>query len=60
MITIEITEADLKKLVADYIESKVQHDVDVDKVRFFVKSKQNYKSEWEEAAFKATYTDAKL
>lgn len=56
-INIEINENDLKKLILDYIENKVDHNVDLNRVSILVKSKQNYKSEWELAAFKATYTE---
>ena len=56
-ITIELTEEDLKKLIYKEIASRMNTDnLDIARVHIKVKSKQNYKSEWEEADFKATYT----
>lgn len=54
-INIEITEKELRKLVADDIEKRLG-DIGfrTEDVHIQVKSKQNYKSEWEEAAFRAT------
>jgi hypothetical protein len=56
-INIEINEAQLKQLVVDEIERKLG-DVTVTKedVSIMVKSKQNYKSEWEQASYKATFS----
>jgi len=51
---IELTENDLKRLVLDEI-NKLTGDVTIecDDVKIEVKSKQNYKSEWESTAFRA-------
>ena len=54
-LKIEIDEDTLKGLVRMHIEEKVNATIDTDKVRILVKSKQNYKSEWEVAAFKAEF-----
>ena len=54
-INIELTEQDLKDLIQQKIESLVNTPIEKHKISIQVKSKQNYKSEWEEAAFKATY-----
>lgn len=56
-IEIEIDQAELKQLVLDAIEKKLG-DVPLDKtkVQIVTKSTQNYKAEWETAAFKATYS----
>lgn len=55
-ITFTIDEEDLKKLIINSLESKLgEISLDKEKVRIEVKSKQNYKSEWEIAAFRATY-----
>lgn len=53
-ITIEITEADIKRLVLQEIQTQLNdpHLTEKD-IHFEVKSKQNWKSEWEEAAFRA-------
>ncbi len=54
-INIEITEKELKQLILDEFEDKTGQQLDSDRIRIMVKSKQNYKSEWESASFKATY-----
>lgn len=54
-ITIEITEQDLKNLIKDHIENTIRGDVNINDVKILVKSKQNFKSEWEVASFKAIY-----
>jgi hypothetical protein len=55
-IVIEIDEATLKRLVIQELESKLGSVVlDEKKVVIETKSKQNYRSEWESAAFRARY-----
>lgn len=56
-IKIELTEQDLKRIIKNHIASKVDHRIDERKISILVKSKQNFKSEWEEAAFKAEYSE---
>ena len=55
-LTIEITEQDLKELIIKEIQRRVG-DVPVQSkdVSVLVKSKQNYRAEWEEASFRATF-----
>ena len=55
-----IDEQELKKLVVQELERKLGDvHVDITAVRIMVKSKQNWKSEWEIAEYKAEYeTDA--
>jgi len=55
-IRIEIDERALRELVLKNLGA-VLGDVALDEknLRIEVKSKQNYKSEWEEAAFRAVY-----
>jgi hypothetical protein len=55
LIKIEYTEHDLRQLILDDLRKKLNTDeiLEVD-VSVLVKSKQNYKSEWENAAFRAT------
>ena len=49
-ISIELTEEDLKKLIYKEIASRLNTDnLDIPRVSIKVKSKQNYKSEWESA-----------
>jgi len=55
-VTIEINSDELKRLVVAKIEETLGSvALDESKVRIMVKSKQNYKSEWESADFKAVY-----
>lgn len=53
-INIELTEADVRRLVRSELE-RIMGDISLsDKdVQVEVKSKQNYKAEWEPAAFRA-------
>ncbi len=53
---IELSERDLQKLIQDHIQKKLgSYSFDKEKVVIEVKSKQNYRSEWERAAFRAVY-----
>jgi len=54
-IRIELTEEDLRRLVADEIRARTGGPFDEKRVTIEVKSKQNYRSEWESAAFRAIY-----
>lgn len=56
-IRIEMNEDDLKRLVIREIAQQTSHTVDVTHLQILVKSKQNYKSEWEIAAFRAVYDE---
>ena len=53
-IRIEVPESTLKQLVFDYLQDKLG-DVPLssDDVKIEVKSKQNYKAEWETARYRA-------
>jgi len=53
-INIVLSEEDLKKLVVKELSDKLNCNIDIGVVKIEVKSKQNYKSEWEPAAFRAT------
>lgn len=55
LINIDISEKDLKMLIKKHIESTINRVINIDDVGIYVKSKQNYKSQWEKAAFKAEY-----
>ena len=57
-IRIEIDEAALKRIIMKELRDSLG-DVRLDekKVQIEVKSKQNYKSEWDPAAFRAIYED---
>ena len=55
-IEITIDETDLRRLVAEEIRRVTgNQEVCADEISILVKSKQNYKSEWEQASFKAEY-----
>ena len=56
-LNIELTENDLKGLIKDHIESRVNYSIDIKDISILVKSKQNFKSEWEVADFKAEYSN---
>lgn len=55
-VKLELSELELRKLVLEYFRSKLG-DLMLDEKYMIieVKSKQNYKSEWEKADFRATY-----
>ena len=55
MIRVELSEKDLQELVWDHLRSMLGDDVvfSASDVKIEVKSKQNYKSEWELANFRA-------
>lgn len=57
-VKIEISEKDLKNLVKEYLQDKLNMEIEDHLIDIKVKSKQNYKSEWESASFKATYEQA--
>lgn len=53
-IQIEIDETTLRSIVLDYVQRMFRSDDITDKdIHIETKSKQNYKSEWESAAFRA-------
>lgn len=52
-INVEIDEKTLKDLVLDHFRTLMRVDLRPDQIKIEVKSKQNYRSEWEEASFRA-------
>lgn len=52
-IKIEIDEITLRKLIKQYLEENIGAEIDEKDITIEVKSKQNYKSEWELAHFRA-------
>ena len=55
-LKIEITESELRELVRKRLVDVLGAiDLDEKLIKIQVRSKQNYKSEWEEAQFRATY-----
>ena len=58
-IRIDIDEETVRKLVAMHIREVTGNDAIASKdVTIEVKSKQNFKSEWEQASFRAVYENA--
>ena len=53
-IEFEITEVELRSILRDWISQELNISLNVTDIDILVKSKQNYKSEWEKASFKAT------
>lgn len=54
-IKVEINSNDIKYIVAKKISEVIGQCVEPDNFTVLVKSKQNYKSEWEPAEFKVVY-----
>lgn len=46
-VTVKMSEDDIRKILAEYVYDKYNVSIPADKLRIEVKSKQNYKSEWE-------------
>jgi hypothetical protein len=55
-VKITVAKEDLKRLVIDYIAQKISEGIlDPKLVKIETKSTQNYRSEWEDADFRATF-----
>lgn len=55
-VRIEVSEKDLREMVLNRIRhASGVTSLDVDRVSIETKSKQNYRAEWETAAFRAVY-----
>lgn len=52
-LEIILSEDDLKKLAVEHIATLLNCAISPEDVKIEVKSKQNYKSEWEVAAYRA-------
>lgn len=52
-LTVELDEQTLRQLVIDHLSSILCVQMDASEVKIEVKSKQNYKAEWEKAEFRA-------
>lgn len=53
-VSVEIDEEKVRELVFDYLRDQLENiPLKLDDVKLEVKSKQNYRSEWEAAAFRA-------
>ena len=54
-IRVELNEKELRELIINYLEENIGTTFDEKKINIEVKSSQNYKSEWEQASFRAIY-----
>jgi len=54
-IRIELSEKDLIKIIIQELEATLSETFDEKNLKIEVKSSQNYKSEWEQAVFRAVY-----
>ena len=52
---IELSEEEIYKAIAQYIQRETNISVDPNCIRVEVKSKQNYKSEWEQASIRCIF-----
>ena len=59
-LKVELNETDVKYIVKKYLEENLNRYIEDTQIKMEVKSKQNYKSEWETAAFRVTYSSSKL
>lgn len=56
-VHIELTTGDIKQLIREHLVKLTGNEnLSEGSVAIMVKSKQNFKAEWEAAEFKATYT----
>jgi tetrahydromethanopterin S-methyltransferase subunit A len=55
-VDVKLDEDEIKQAIADYIDKKAGVIIDAEQVIVEVKSKQNYRSEWEHAAIRAEFT----
>lgn len=56
-LNFELSEKDLRELIALEIQQRTGMQLKVDQILIEVKSKQNYKSEWESASFRARFSN---
>lgn len=55
MVEIKLMETDLRKIVVEHLNERLESlALKPESVKFFVKSKQNYSSKWEETAVEAS------
>jgi len=59
-VNVEMNEKDIRDAISDWIRKEVGVSIYPQQVKIQVKSKQNYKSEWEEAAFRANFSADKV
>jgi hypothetical protein len=59
-VRIILRKEDLQSLICNALKEKLHGKFDMKNVRIEVKSKQNYKSEWEDADFQAIYETVEM
>lgn len=59
-VKIEMSEKDIREAIYAWIKKEIGVGVDPVQVKIQVKSKQNYKSEWEEASFRALFAVSRI
>lgn len=52
IIKIELSEIEIRRILASYVNNEFGISISAEELPIQVKSKQNYKSEWEEANIK--------
>ncbi len=52
-IKVEIDSSQLKKILLAYLKTQITYPLEEDDIKIEVKSKQNWKSEWEDADYRA-------
>lgn len=53
---VELHQSDIQEAIRDYIENHLRLSIPKDDIKVEVKSKQNYRSEWEEAAIRCSFS----
>lgn len=56
----ELSEKDIRAAIQAWISKEIGVAIYPDQIEIQVKSKQNYKSEWETASFRANFTADKV
>ena len=54
-VVFELTEDDLRSILAEHFRAIHRLNLEPKEIQIQVKSKQNYKSEWESASFRANF-----
>lgn len=59
-VKIKLSAKEIREAIHSWIQREIGIAIYPDDIRIQVKSKQNYKSEWEEAAFRAHFESSKI
>lgn len=55
-VSVSLDEKEIRRAIADYVEKQTRVSIQPGDVKVEVKSKQNYRSEWEVAAIRCEFT----